>query len=592
MLWQGRADHPARPPQRSATCPRSAASTPSSRSSTSSSTSPSSRAWAASTARAQVQDLLERFGLGGPRQGPPREALAGQPAAGADHRLGAAAAGGADPRRALLRASTRLAVDSMVDLLREYTRDGIPVLFSSHQLDLVERLCDRLVVLAQGRRVAAGTVSELRDAGVPRFRLVARRRRRLGPRPGRARRARPRRHDRAGRGQRGGRRAAPHRRGDPSAAPSTSSSGSARRSARSTGRPRHEHPRTRPLRRTHRAPTGGHRAPEPAWLLVTRREIVSRITDKSFLDRHRADGRDDRRASSASSAWQDGRPTRSPSARTPDAVAIGRRAVVEARPQVDDQVEVTARRAGRRGRAAARSRPTTPTPGCTRSATAGSSRSESSEQDSLTDVVAAWSTPAGAGRNAAAAGTTVEALEAGSDVSTPPSCAGDAEKAAVADAVGFVFVFLFYFAALVFGMQLASSVIEEKQSRIVEIIAAAIPLRHLLAGKVLGNTALAVIQLLVYLVVGLVGLSFTPYKSYVPGAVGPGRVVHRLLPRRLHRARLPVGGGGVAGLAHRGPPGHLDAADDADAGDVLRRALPRRPRSGDRARSSRRSRRS
>jgi ABC-2 type transport system ATP-binding protein len=65
-----------------------------------------------------------------------------------------------------------LAVDSMVDLLREHTRDDIPVLFSSHQLDLVERLCDRLVVLAHGRRVAAGTVSELRDAGVPRFRLV------------------------------------------------------------------------------------------------------------------------------------------------------------------------------------------------------------------------------------------------------------------------------------------------------------------------------------------------------------------------------------------------------------------------------------
>jgi ABC-2 type transport system ATP-binding protein len=65
-----------------------------------------------------------------------------------------------------------LAVDSMVDLLREHTREGVPVLFSSHQLDLVERLCDRLVVLAQGRRVAAGTVTELRGAGVPRFRLV------------------------------------------------------------------------------------------------------------------------------------------------------------------------------------------------------------------------------------------------------------------------------------------------------------------------------------------------------------------------------------------------------------------------------------
>ena len=122
--------------------------------------------------------------------------------------------------------------------------------------------------------------------------------------------------------------------------------------------------------------------------------------------------------------------------------------------------------------------------------------------------------------NAAGVGTTVEALEAGSTVSTA-FLRGDAEKAGVAEAVGFVFVFLFYFAALIFGMQLASSVIEEKQSRIVEIIAAAIPLRHLLAGKVLGNTALAVIQLLVYLAVGLVGLSFTSYKSYVPALSGP-----------------------------------------------------------------------
>ena len=64
------------------------------------------------------------------------------------------------------------AVDSMVDLLREETARAVPVLFSSHQLDLVERLCDRLVVLSQGRRVAAGTVAELRDAGVPRFRIV------------------------------------------------------------------------------------------------------------------------------------------------------------------------------------------------------------------------------------------------------------------------------------------------------------------------------------------------------------------------------------------------------------------------------------
>ena len=43
------------------------------------------------------------------------------------------------------------AVDAMADLLREHTRRGVPVLFSSHQLDLVDRRCDRLVIMARGR---------------------------------------------------------------------------------------------------------------------------------------------------------------------------------------------------------------------------------------------------------------------------------------------------------------------------------------------------------------------------------------------------------------------------------------------------------
>ncbi|WP_377639001.1 ABC transporter ATP-binding protein [Oryzobacter terrae] len=64
-----------------------------------------------------------------------------------------------------------MAVDSMVDLLREHTARGVPVLFSSHQLDLVERLCDRLVILARGRVVASGEVEELRAGGPVRYRL-------------------------------------------------------------------------------------------------------------------------------------------------------------------------------------------------------------------------------------------------------------------------------------------------------------------------------------------------------------------------------------------------------------------------------------
>jgi ABC-2 type transport system ATP-binding protein len=65
------------------------------------------------------------------------------------------------------------AVDAMAGLMRTCSDDGIPILFSSHQLDLVERLCDDIVVIARGRVVAAGTATELRAAHDPVLRLDA-----------------------------------------------------------------------------------------------------------------------------------------------------------------------------------------------------------------------------------------------------------------------------------------------------------------------------------------------------------------------------------------------------------------------------------
>jgi ABC-2 type transport system ATP-binding protein len=58
------------------------------------------------------------------------------------------------------------AVDTLSEVLRAETARGTAVLFSSHQLDLVERLCQRIVILEQGRVVADGTLDELR-ARVP-----------------------------------------------------------------------------------------------------------------------------------------------------------------------------------------------------------------------------------------------------------------------------------------------------------------------------------------------------------------------------------------------------------------------------------------
>jgi ABC-2 type transport system ATP-binding protein len=58
-----------------------------------------------------------------------------------------------------------VAVDVMSAVLREQAGRGVPVMFSSHQLDLVQRLCDRVGIVRQGRMVAAGTVDELRAGG-------------------------------------------------------------------------------------------------------------------------------------------------------------------------------------------------------------------------------------------------------------------------------------------------------------------------------------------------------------------------------------------------------------------------------------------
>ena len=55
-------------------------------------------------------------------------------------------------------------VDSLAEALLEQCRNGVPVVFSSHQLDLVERLCDAVGILARGTIVASGTVPELRAA--------------------------------------------------------------------------------------------------------------------------------------------------------------------------------------------------------------------------------------------------------------------------------------------------------------------------------------------------------------------------------------------------------------------------------------------
>lgn len=123
--------------------------------------------------------------------------------------------------------------------------------------------------------------------------------------------------------------------------------------------------------------------------------------------------------------------------------------------------------------------------------------------------------------NAKQAGTTASALTHGSDV--PYRLLDPDSHTGFSFVVGFAMAMLFYMAGLGYGMTIATSVVAEKQSRVVEILVSAIPVRHLLFGKILGNTIMALAQIALLTVVGLVGLTFTSYESLLPmvaGAVG------------------------------------------------------------------------
>ncbi len=55
-----------------------------------------------------------------------------------------------------------VAVDELSASLLERVREGRTVLFSSHQLDLVQDLCESIVMLNEGRTVLEGSVADLR----------------------------------------------------------------------------------------------------------------------------------------------------------------------------------------------------------------------------------------------------------------------------------------------------------------------------------------------------------------------------------------------------------------------------------------------
>jgi ABC-2 type transport system ATP-binding protein len=62
-----------------------------------------------------------------------------------------------------------ISIENVGALLREQADAGVAVVFSSHQLDLVEDFCERVTIVAKGRVVAEGDIDDLRRGGDPRL---------------------------------------------------------------------------------------------------------------------------------------------------------------------------------------------------------------------------------------------------------------------------------------------------------------------------------------------------------------------------------------------------------------------------------------
>ena len=60
-------------------------------------------------------------------------------------------------------------IDDMSTILRERAAAGVTVLFSSHQLDLVEDICEAVAIIYRGRLVVSGAVTDLRRGDRPRL---------------------------------------------------------------------------------------------------------------------------------------------------------------------------------------------------------------------------------------------------------------------------------------------------------------------------------------------------------------------------------------------------------------------------------------
>jgi ABC-2 type transport system permease protein len=82
------------------------------------------------------------------------------------------------------------------------------------------------------------------------------------------------------------------------------------------------------------------------------------------------------------------------------------------------------------------------------------------------------------------------------------------------------FGLIFFMSAITFGSTISSSVVEEKQTRVVEILLSTVSARALLTGKVLGNSVMAFGQILAIAILAILGLVLTGQRVLI-GGIGP-----------------------------------------------------------------------
>jgi ABC-2 type transport system ATP-binding protein len=115
----------------------------------------------AADARAAADEWTERLGIADRRKDPVQKLSLGN-----QQRVQLTAALLHDPEVLVLdepfSGLDPVAVDLMSEVLRQKCSAGVPVIFSSHQLDLVERICDRVGIVRSGQMVACGSVDDLR----------------------------------------------------------------------------------------------------------------------------------------------------------------------------------------------------------------------------------------------------------------------------------------------------------------------------------------------------------------------------------------------------------------------------------------------